>query len=422
MTVVELFDHSPLQNLSGALNFPAERIVFVGTNRRKLEEQLSVYRAVLARFRPTAHIDLAPVPKYDLSAVVALLCRIAEADKPVIFDVSGGDDYILAAAGVAYEKCREKGLDVRLSHFSVRSGRFAGFDNKNAFSKTRIELTCDEVISLHGGAIVYAEQKKNGTMRWDFSDRGFGADVLTLWQLCRADCRDWNRKSAMMGEWEGLCDARLRDPKTVPSDVAVSYDRLRESGKLYLANALFPHLKVLSAHGLIENLQNTEQALSFSYKSRQIRALLVKAGTVLELVTYLAAKNVKTASGRYLYNDARTGVVLDWDGNIHADNPSFPDTENEIDVLLVRGMIPVFISCKNGSTDENELYKLAAVAEHFGAKFAHKALIATDLQKNYTSLARFNDRAREMGITVIDGVHKMTAGEFSRQIGSLAAR
>ena len=115
-------------------------------------------------------------------------------------------------------------------------------------------------------------------------------------------------------------------------------------------------------------------------------------------------------------------MVLDWDGNIHADNPSFPDTENEIDVLLVRGMIPVFISCKNGSTDENELYKLSAVAEHFGAKFARKALIATDLQKNYTSLARFTDRAREMGITVIDGVHKMTASEFCRQIGSLAAR
>ena len=382
MTVIELFDHSPLQNLSGALNFPADRVIFVGTNRRKLEAHLAVYQALLARFRPTAHIDLAPVPKYDLSAVVALLCRIAETDKSVIFDVSGGDDYILAAAGVAYEKCREKGLDVRLSHFSVRSGRFAGFDNKNAFSKTRIELTCDEVISLHGGAIVYAEQKKNGTMRWDFSDRSFGADVLTLWQLCRADCRDWNRKGAMMGEWEGLCDARLHDPKSVPSDVNVSYGRLREIGKLYL----------------------------------------VKAGTVLELVTYLAAKNVKTAAGRYLYNDARTGVVLDWDGNIHADNPSYPDTENEIDVLLVRGMIPVFISCKNGSTDENELYKLSAVAEHFGAKFARKALIATDLQKNYTSLARFTDRAREMGITVIDGVHKMTASEFSRQIGSLATR
>ena len=106
MTVIELFDHSPLQNLSGALNFPADRVIFVGTNRRKLEEHLAVYQALLARFRPTAHIDLAPVPKYDLSAVIALLCRIAETDKSVIFDVSGGDDYILAAAGVAYEKCR----------------------------------------------------------------------------------------------------------------------------------------------------------------------------------------------------------------------------------------------------------------------------------------------------------------------------
>ena len=422
MTVIELFDHSPLQNLSGALNFPVDRVIFVGTNRRKLEEHLAVYQALLARFRPTAHIDLAPVPKYDLSAVVALLCRIAETDKSVIFDVSGGDDYILAAAGVAYEKCREKGLDVRLSHFSVRSGRFAGLDRTKAFSETRIELTCDEVIALHGGAIVYAEQKKNGTMRWDFSDRSFGADVLTLWQLCRADCRDWNRKGAMMGELESLSDAKLHDPKSVPSEVSVPYSRLRESGKTRLAASLLPHLKTLAACGVIENLENTEKKLFFTYKSRQIRALLVKAGTVLELVTYLAAKNATNKSGRYIYNDARTGVVLDWDGKIHADNPSYPDTENEIDVLLVRGMIPVFLSCKNGTTDENELYKLAAVSEHFGTKFARKALIATDLQKNYTSLARFTDRAREMGITVIDGVHKMTESEFCRRIGSLTAQ
>ncbi len=208
----------------------------------------------------------------------------------------------------------------------------------------------------------------------------------------------------------------------MPSEVSVPYSRLRESGKTRLAASLLPHLKTLAACGVIENFENSEKKLFFTYKSRQIRALLVKAGTVLELVTYLAAKNATNKSGRYIYNDARTGVVLDWDGKIHADNPSYPDTENEIDVLLVRGMIPVFLSCKNGTTDENELYKLAAVAEHFGTKFARKALIATDLQKNYTSLARFTDRAREMGITVIDGVHKMTESEFCRRIGSLTAQ
>lgn len=39
MTVVELFDRSPLQNLSGALTSDADRVVFVGANRRRLEEQ-----------------------------------------------------------------------------------------------------------------------------------------------------------------------------------------------------------------------------------------------------------------------------------------------------------------------------------------------------------------------------------------------
>ena len=93
--------------------------------------------------------------------------------------------------------------------------------------------------------------------------------------------------------------------------------------------------------------------------------------------------------------------------------------------ILAGLMLFTAVGCtseKNGTTDENELYKLAAVAEHFGTKFARKALIATDLQKNYTSLARFTDRAREMGITVIDGVHKMTESEFCRRIGSLTAQ
>lgn len=422
MTVVELFDRSPLQNLSGALTFAADRIVFIGANRRHMEEHLAVYRNVLARFRAEARIEIVPVHKYDMASVAELLCRIAASDKDVIFDVSGGDDYILAAAGVAYEKCRANGLNVELSHFSVRSERLASFEKPLYPALTRrTELTCDEVIALHGGAIVYAEQKKNGTFRWDFSQNDFGADVLKLWDLCRADCRDWNRKGAMMGEWEGLCDARIRDPKAVPDEVVVSYDRLRESGKTKLAALLLPHLKALAAPGLIKDLRKDEKTLSFRYKSMQIRACLLKAGTVLELVTYLAAKNAKTKSGRLIYNDARTGVVLDWDGKIHASTPSFPDTENEIDVLLVRGMIPIFLSCKNGSTDENELYKLAAVAEHFGTKFARKALIATDLQKNFSSLARFTDRAREMDITIIDGVHKMTESEFCRRIGSLTA-
>ena len=422
MTVVEFFDVSPLQNLSGALNFDADRVCLVGSNERSMTERKRVFERVLARFAPGVSLEFVPVRKYDMAQVVETLVAVCGRDREVIFDVAGGSDYILAAAGVAFERCRAKGLDVRMEHISVRSGKLASFGDARLPLRAsgRPALTCDEVVALHGGSVVYAEQKKSGTVRWDFASDDFGNDVARLWRICREDCRAWNRYGAMMGELESLAvDKRVKPRPEWSEKVELSVRRLKETGKTRLADALAPHLRSLAAEGLIRDYCYDKERLRFSYKSKQVRACLVKAGTALELATYLAAKNARTKNGRYVYNDALSGVVLDWDGKIHNGLQSAADTENEIDVLLMRGMIPVFVSCKNGGTDENELYKLAAVAEHFGVKYAKKVLVATDLQKNYTSLQRFLDRAAQMDITVIDGVHKMTGRELAKRLAAL---
>lgn len=420
VTVIELFDRSPLQNLSGALPYEADRVILIGTNQKHMEACAPTYRRILERFHPAVRLELVPLPKYGLVEAVEALMQIARKASPVVFDISGGNDYLLSAAGIAYERLRSEGLEVYLSHISVRSGKTVGLQKPLPHRDIRrLSLTCDEVIALHGGAIIYADQKKNGTVSWDFSEHDFGADVLRLWQVCRADCRAWNRMCAMLGELEAVCEERQSAMHPVPQTVTLSYDILRQKGKMQTVASVLPFLEHFSEMGVLENLKNTQAALSYTYKSTQIRAVLLKAGTVLELITYLAAKNARTKKGVPLYGDARTGVVLDWDGDIHAAAPAFPNTENEIDVLLVRGMIPVFISCKNGNVDENELYKLSSVAAHFGAGYAKKVLVATDLQKNYASLARFRDRARQMDIVILDGVHKMTEQEFMRRIASL---
>ncbi|MBQ3004644.1 MAG: hypothetical protein IJD88_01815 [Clostridia bacterium] len=68
-----------------------------------------------------------------------------------------------------------------------------------------------------------------------------------------------------------------------------------------------------------------------------------------------------------------TGVVIDWDGKLHDENTEkVLDTENEIDVLMMHGVIPVFVSCKSSSVDSNELYKLNTIAEKFGGPYAKK--------------------------------------------------
>lgn len=62
------------------------------------------------------------------------------------------------------------------------------------------------------------------------------------------------------------------------------------------------------------------------------------------------------------------------------------DTENEIDVVLMKGLTLIFISCKNGQVDDDELYKLESVTNRFGGLYAKKVLIATYLGKKTKSM------------------------------------
>ena len=87
------------------------------------------------------------------------ICEIISAEKDVLLDVSGGSDYLLAACGIAYERC--KGTDVQLHHISVRSGKFVSFGKTlcQPDAERKIELSCDEVVELHGGKIIYSDEK-----------------------------------------------------------------------------------------------------------------------------------------------------------------------------------------------------------------------------------------------------------------------
>ena len=96
------------------------------------------------------------------------------------------------------------------------------------------------------------------------------------------------------------------------------------------------------------------------------------------------------------------------------------ETTNEIDVLLMKGLVPIFISCKNGMVDQDELYKLNTVAEEFGGPYAKKVLVCTYFG-NDESLAHdyFMQRAKDMNIRVIPSVHEMPEEKLVNILGSL---
>ena len=85
----------------------------------------------------------------------------------------------------------------------------------------------------------------------------------------------------------------------------------------------------------------------------------------------------------------------------------------------MHGLVPVFISCKNGSVDSGELYKLNTVAERFGGKYAKRVLVCSGRAVSAQADDPLADRAKLMGITIIDSVQDMNDEEFSRRLKNI---
>ena len=86
---------------------------------------------------------------------------------------------------------------------------------------------------------------------------------------------------------------------------------------------------------------------------------------------------------------------------------------------MMHGVIPVFVSCKNGYVSPDELYKLEVVAEQFGSSYAKKVLIAPALDSYGDHGAYIENRAEDMGIQVIKSLPWDDMEERNRIVSQL---
>lgn len=126
------------------------------------------------------------------------------------------------------------------------------------------------------------------------------------------------------------------------------------------------------------------------------------------------------SKGNPVYNDVVNGVVIDWDGEFHDESLKQEyDTENEIDILLMHNIVPVFISCKNGIVTADELYKLNTVAERFGGKYSKKVLVATSVSSLGEAGKYLRQRAKDMNIKIVEDVQTLDDCKLERKLKDL---
>ena len=397
MTLIECFTEFHIDNIAACLRLQPEKLFLVG-DVQEMGIPAERYKKLLKYRSPRTKVMLCDVRKKDFGEIGTLLEELIHKETDCVIDLTGGDETVIMAVGAVLARLETNArqqLRVEKYDYTADAVLDCIHDNQKLPYKP-VKLTVEELVELHGGKVLPEPT--------DFLEGCSRKDIDGLWQIASRDPKSWNRVISYLTEFEKDTDVGTEVRKPLEELRGIrDYEKKETAVRELLAQ--------LEACGVIEN-HSSRAELHYTYVSPMLRYCTRKAGNVLEIKTLLEGRAVLD-NGAPCFHDCRMGVRIDWDGIAHKLEDHTPDTQNEIDVVLMQGMTPLFISCKNGNIGDEELYKLNTVAHRFGGPHARKMLIATDLDRKSVSGNRsFMQRAWDMDIFLETDAAKLTREEW----------
>lgn len=399
MTLIECFSGAPVDNISACLHLKPSKLIFLG-KQAEMETTVQRYRDLLTRREMDTVIELVDADPGEMWSLIPTLRNLLSQQKNCVIDLTNGDEPVILAVGAALaglEKFQRSRISVQKYDAASRSWKDCDGDGW-VVPGSPITFTVAELIALHGGTIF-----ETGFIPQPHYAPEF---LQPLWEYSCRDAKGWNRAITVMTEFESKADSRTQVFLMLP---LISGSMHSFEDKLRQMRAL---LYDLQECGVVVDESNVN-CLQYTYSDPLLRHCTYRQGNLLEAKAFLEARSIRDDQGQPYFQDCQSGVIIDWDGILYDPDDWIPETRNEVDLLLTRNGIPLFVSCKHGNVDEDELYKLCAVAERFGGPYARKMLIATDLdRKSAASEKAFLLRAREMGVYAVTNAAKLTGEEW----------
>ena len=376
MTYVEFYDRTSIENICTCLTKAPDRVVLIGSSIKQINMRIKNYSALFDGRGIKIEFIPKTISRYNLKNAVALLTEIIEKYDDCVFDITGGEEILNVALGIVYEKYPQK--KIQIQKCNVRNNHIYDCDEDGNYVCLDVpNLSIEENIRAYGGEIIYGGINEEKTYRWDMNP-DFLKDIETIWDICKKDVRYWNTQIGVFEAVDKVGKVSNDGLTTVTSRGPLEFYLKKHNAK-YAESARI--IGMLLEAGLLTQFDADESNITISYKNEQVKKCLTVSGQALEMKIYTIVRNIKEDNGELVYNDSINGVVIDWDGEFHDEKKeNIFDTENEIDVLLMHNILPIFISCKNGVVTSEELFKLNTVAERFGGKYSKKILIATALK------------------------------------------
>ncbi len=381
-TLIELYDELPLENVLGTEMFRPEETVLLCppevVSRRALKASLEQY------FRHRGcrvKLTVVPVSLLDAGKVENRLRQILKTHEDCAIDISGGTDAALFAAGAVSKDT---------AVFTYSRSKNAFFEIRNApFARDlpcTVTLDAKSCFLMAGGTLLQG-RADNARMR------EYLPQIDALFAVFRKYRRIWRQQIGylqMVSSSEpGVLEAE--------GDRTVRVDR----GMVTVETGLLTDLRKA---GRILDLQITEEKVRFRFPDGTVRFWLRDIGAVLELQVF------RSALAAECFDDVVLSAVVNWEGGTSQRDA----VTNEIDVVAVRGLHPLFVSCKTNEIKTEALNELAVLRDRFGGKGSRAMIVTSAPATKSRPLMRM--RAAEMGIEVVEWAD-LTTGKLAGRLG-----
>lgn len=399
--LIEFFDNDYLENIIASVDGDFDEAVFFYESQN--EELVKESRGFLKMFlkqKRKMNVEFRMIAPFDYQSVISSFKQLRSEDTNYVFDTTGGSNFFIAAAGYFTAHYPQEN-EIRIYDINQRIC-YSDREDQKCRKITLPKLKVEEVVKIHNASVI---KEPRSLIRRNISNHDL-EELKKLWKLASADTAEWNR--FMQSERTMFPATKAGEKDVVKIVDTVSKRNLKSH------NALIGRLQDNGFVKLIQKKPSEKKssATEVTYElflSENISAAFKKAGNVLELYTYAAMKRSSC------FDDVATGINLDWDTET---NKSNEETTNEIDVIATAGCIPVVISCKNTTIIKEYLYELETVANHYCGKYSRKVIITSA-----KASPAVRNRAKDMGITVIDNSAKIEFETFRRRlekVGSLS--
>lgn len=402
MTLIECCDQSILHNIAGTLYLNPDKVIVIGEGEllQGTVERIANFLAG-RNIQPQIPVESLDIQDMNFNAITQAILDTVNKEPYCVIDITGGDERVIMAVGVALTKVEGEKPDVQ--KFDLLTDHPIDCDGDGMIIPPNpVHLTVKELVALHGGIVHPNSYQPSAGIT--------PLDLAGFWSFVKDNSSMWNDAQAVLGQFE----KRSRDK----FEVEIYRSRLGSEIKDFKQkDKVFKNLiSILETRGMIQD-DSDPQCYRYRYTSAFHRHCTAKAGNVLELKVLLEAKAQVNQDGSPFFDDCLMGVHIDWDGIVHTkeEQAQDPDTRNEMDLILTRGMRSLFISCKNGGVNEDELYKLNTVAHRFGGPHAQKLLIATSLAFDDEKAEKaFQQRTKDMDIHVEADAGSLTSAGWAQ--------